>query len=327
MSDNFNGITYRLANNWFDNVNIDNYKDKPINYLEIGTFYGANILSVAKTYGIHSGSKLYCIDPWEDYNDYPEYKNEQSTIYNYFINNIENSGVKDKIIINRGYSNLEIPKFQDDFFDIIYIDGNHEPEYVLEDAVLSFRKLKQGGIMIFDDYGWGGPDLTQKGIDGFLSGYHKKITYLGERASQVFIQKKDSIMNFSYGIEKFSYGIENCKNDITHYINSFLDNNILNIPHNDHERSTIFGDPAPGKLKRIYCYYRDYEEINIFINCPIKISYGTRDNNIDVTKLALEKCMNGNVLFIPRGDHDRACLFSDPLPGTLKYIYIELISN
>jgi hypothetical protein len=34
-------------------------------------------------------------------------------------------------------------------------------------------------IMIFDDYGWGGPDLTQRGIDGFLSGYHKRIKYLG----------------------------------------------------------------------------------------------------------------------------------------------------
>jgi hypothetical protein len=32
--------------------------------------------------------------------------------------------------------------------------------------------------MIFDDYGWGGPDLTQKGIDGFLSGYSKKIERL-----------------------------------------------------------------------------------------------------------------------------------------------------
>jgi hypothetical protein len=43
--------------------------------------------------------------------------------------------------------------------------------------------------MIFDDYGWGGPDLTQRGIDGFLSDYHKKIKILGEKESQVFIQK------------------------------------------------------------------------------------------------------------------------------------------
>jgi len=189
MLNNFIGTEYRLANNWLNNVNIDNYKDTPINYLEIGTFYGANILSVAKTYGLHNNSKLYCIDPWEDYDEYSEYKNQQSTIYSSFINNIENSGVKDKIIINRGYSNLEIPKFQDNFFDIIYIDGNHEPEYVLEDAVLSFRKLKINGIMIFDDYGWGGPDLTKKGIDGFVNGYHKRIQYLDIKESQVFIKK------------------------------------------------------------------------------------------------------------------------------------------
>jgi predicted O-methyltransferase YrrM len=189
MLNNFKGVHYRLADNWYSNVHLDDYKDKPIRYLEIGTFYGANILSVAKSYGLHRDSKLYCIDPWEDYNEYPEYKNQQPSIYNSFIDNLEKSGEKDKIIINRGYSHTEIPKFQDAFFDIIYIDGNHEPEYVLEDAVLSFRKLKIGGIMIFDDYGWGGPDLTKKGIDGFLSGYHKRITYLGKLDSQVFIRK------------------------------------------------------------------------------------------------------------------------------------------
>ena len=189
MLNNFDGVQYRLADNWYNHVNLTEFKNRPIKYLEIGTFYGANILSVAKSYGLHNDSKLYCIDPWEDYADYPEYKDMQSTIYEKCMQNIENSGVKDKIIINRGYSNNEIPKFQDEFFDIIYIDGNHEPEYVLEDAVLSFRKLKKGGIMIFDDYGWGGPDLTQRGIDGFLSGYHKKITYIGEQATQIFIKK------------------------------------------------------------------------------------------------------------------------------------------
>ena len=70
--------------------------------------------------------------------------------------------------------------------------------------------------MIFDDYGWVGPDLdrviqlkmgtfcpflmftglTQKGIDGFLSGYHKRINYLGEKESQVFIKKKYKYWEF-----------------------------------------------------------------------------------------------------------------------------------
>ena len=189
MLTNFKGVQYRLANNWFNVINVNDYKYKPINYLEIGAFYGANIISAGLTYGLHNESKLFCIDPWEDYNEYNEYKNEQPCIYETFNENIKNSGFQDKIIINRGYSNKEIHKFDDDFFDIIYIDGNHEPEYVLEDAVISFRKLKVNGIMIFDDYGWGGPDLTQKGIDAFLSGYSKRIQFLNIVESQVFIKK------------------------------------------------------------------------------------------------------------------------------------------
>lgn len=192
MLTNFKGTHYRLANNWFSYIDLNAY-NKPINYLEIGTFYGGNLLSVANTYGKHQDSKLYCIDPWEDYNDYPEYKEKQESIYETFIGNVERSGVKDKITINRGYSNTELLKFDNEFFDIIYIDGNHEPEYVLEDGILSFRKLKVGGIMIFDDYGWGGPDLTQRGIDAFVSGYHKRISVLGIKESQLFIKKLDNI--------------------------------------------------------------------------------------------------------------------------------------
>jgi len=189
MLPNFTGTHYRLATNWFPLIEIAKYKDIPIQYLEIGAFYGANVISVAKTYGLHPDSKLHCIDPWEDYNEYPEYKNEQPKIFNTFIDNIESSGIKDKLTVHRGFSNTELLKLPDDHFDIIYIDGNHEPEYVLEDAVLSFRKLKKQGIMIFDDYGWGGPDLTKRGIDGFLNGYHKRITIIGHRETQVFIRK------------------------------------------------------------------------------------------------------------------------------------------
>jgi predicted O-methyltransferase YrrM len=186
---NISGNVYQLADNWFSQINIYNYKNKPITYLEIGAHYGSNLISVALSYGSHKNSKLYAIDPWIDYDEYPEYKDEQNKIYNTFTNNIDTSGVKDKVVIKRGYSNIEVPKFQDEFFDIIYIDGNHEPEFVLEDAVLSFRKLKKNGIMIFDDYGWGGPALTMKGIDAFVSGYYKKIKVIAIVKTQFFLQK------------------------------------------------------------------------------------------------------------------------------------------
>jgi hypothetical protein len=187
LNPKFHGTAYRLADNWFPFITPD--PSSPIRYAEIGAFYGANMVSVAETYGSHPDSLLIAIDPWTDYVDYPEYKGQQMTIYDAFARNIERCGLRDRITVERGYSHEILPTLEDNSFDIIYIDGNHEPEYVLEDAVLSFRKLKTGGHLIFDDYGWGGPDLTKRGIDAFMNGYHKRITVLGERESQVFIRK------------------------------------------------------------------------------------------------------------------------------------------
>jgi hypothetical protein len=187
MSDSFDGIKYRLANNWFHHLAVNEFSGRPIKYLEIGAFYGANLISVAKTYGAHPESKLHCIDPWIDYAEYPEYKGMQDTIYGKFLKNV--AGISNKLVVHRGFSNEKVLTLEDSSFDLIYIDGNHEPEYVLEDAVLCFRKLKRGGFLIFDDYGWGGPELTKKGIDAFLSGYSKRIVNLGIRDSQVFVKK------------------------------------------------------------------------------------------------------------------------------------------
>lgn len=180
----FEGVTYRTAENWFSFLPVE---DKPITYLEIGAFYGANVLSVANTYASHVSSKVVCIDPWIDYSEYPEYKGQQPSIYDAFLRNTAH--LQYKLVVHRGFSHQVLPGFEDASFDIIYIDGNHEPEFVLEDAVLAFRKLKVGGHLIFDDYGWGGPDLTKRGIDAFLHGYHKRIKLLGEKESQVFVKK------------------------------------------------------------------------------------------------------------------------------------------
>lgn len=185
LPETFQGTQYRLADNWYPFISVD--ETKPIRYAEVGTFYGANMISVAMTYGKHPESTLIAIDPWIDYNEYPEYKGLQPTIYETFCKNIE--PYASKIHVHRGYSHQILPTLEDNMYDIIYIDGNHEPEYVLEDAVHAFRKVKPHGYIVFDDYGWGGPDLTKRGIDAFISGYHKRIVILGQRESQVFVQK------------------------------------------------------------------------------------------------------------------------------------------
>ncbi len=79
-------------------------------------------------------------------------------------------------------------------YDLIYIDGNHIASCVLEDLVLSFGILKQGGIIICDDYtgGWGQNPLEfpKLAIDSFVNCYWDKLDLLLYPAHQLYIQKK-----------------------------------------------------------------------------------------------------------------------------------------
>ena len=146
----YQGEVLRISNRWLEVIPKPTQK---MNILEIGAYHGANICSLMKTYAIHPLSEVHCIDPWLDYNGYDEYKSEQASNYSIFLKNITKLKPEDlqKVYIHRAFSGDIIPTFQDKSFDMIYIDGNHTERYVLEDIVLSMKKIKQGGWIIMDD--------------------------------------------------------------------------------------------------------------------------------------------------------------------------------
>jgi Methyltransferase domain len=126
--------------------------NSPINYLEIGVADGGNVIQVEKTFAKHPDSKLYCVDPWQDYDEYPEYKGEQEEGWDKFNKNISVLSNPDKFVIKRGFSDDIVPTFPDNFFDIAFVDGNHETEFVYRDGLMALQKTKSGGFIIFDDY-------------------------------------------------------------------------------------------------------------------------------------------------------------------------------
>jgi predicted O-methyltransferase YrrM len=187
----FNGTWYgkRPGIDWSNYLQVNG----PINYLEVGVLHGANLLQIAETYAKHPDSKMYCIDPWQDYIEYNEYKGLQNKSWDTFNSNLNRSIHKHKIIVNRGFSHHILPTFENEFFDVIFIDGNHETEFVYKDGVMSFDKLKHGGYMIFDDYDSSGRNWpeTKLGIDNFIEEYNDRIKILSPRNSfmQFIIQK------------------------------------------------------------------------------------------------------------------------------------------
>jgi len=54
----------------------------------------------------------------------------------------------------------------------------------------------------------------------------------------------------------------------------------------------------------------------------MKITYGIKDNVIDVTKLCKERLLTkNNIIVIPSGDGNRVKHFTDPIYGIKKNIY------
>ncbi len=124
---------------------------KPERILEIGTFTGYSALSMA--YGMFEKSHLYTI----------EVNPEQEDMIRKYI---DKSDLSEQITLIIGDAKNEILKFEDDFFDLIFLDAD-KVNYPLYYELLR-SKLRKGGVFLADNVLWSGavPDesLTNKEI-------------------------------------------------------------------------------------------------------------------------------------------------------------------
>ena len=148
--------------------------------IEIGTNYGGFSTWCLTSILTNPTSHLYTIDILTNKyieNNLSPYKNVT------FIQSLSEKALRE--LTHNNQTEL--------FADFIYIDGCHFTKCVLEDAVLSFSLLKYGGILAFDDYGWGIHTNDEQvkpklGIDSFLASYkgHYEIVEMGW---QIYLRK------------------------------------------------------------------------------------------------------------------------------------------
>lgn len=98
---------------------------------------------------------------------------DSSLIERHFRANIATSGAANRVSILKGYSIDILPVLPANSYDFIYIDASHKAKDVLDDAVFSWRLLKNNGLLFFDDYryteGETDSDRPKMAIDAFLS--------------------------------------------------------------------------------------------------------------------------------------------------------------
>lgn len=142
---------YEFSVDWFThNIPVweratEEFRGKPnVHYLEIGAYEGRSVVYMLENVLTDPSAKVTAIDVFDG-----PYKDKYAA-------NIERTGAADKVTTISNFSQLALRQLPLNSFDIIYIDGSHAKADVLEDAVLSWRLLKAGGVMIFDDYQWAG---------------------------------------------------------------------------------------------------------------------------------------------------------------------------
>ena len=155
-------------------------KDKSLkfDYLEVGCYEGLSSFYVLSEY---KSVNAFFLDIWDMPNP-----NSKTLSHNFgliekaFDQNL--SGFDFKKMKNDSVISMRKLLKENVHFDFIYIDGSHNGEDILSDAIEAFKILKVNGLMFFDDFLQHDHNRILQsyvGIDKFLSLYsdYLKIEY------------------------------------------------------------------------------------------------------------------------------------------------------
>jgi predicted O-methyltransferase YrrM len=194
---------YEFTQDWFSerlpvwHRHVLPLRGRPLRYLEIGVFEGRSALWMLENVLTHPESRLTAIDVFS------------GELEARWRRNLERSGAAEKVTTIVGPSQVELRKLPLESYDVIYIDGAHTAAAVLADGVLAWQVLKDGGLLIFDDYGWSGypgpnerstPDelRPKAAIDGFVTAFRNSMD-LVHRDFQLLVRKKSNPCGYAEG--------------------------------------------------------------------------------------------------------------------------------
>lgn len=152
-----------------------------VHFLEIGSYEGRSAVWFLQNILTHPTSTLDCVDLFTGKGLEPR-----------FDHNIHISGRGNQVRKHKGQSEAVLLELPRSYFDVIYVDGSHRAADVLLDAALSWRLLKCGGLMIFDDYLWEmskpAAQRPKIAIDLFLEAYRPRLRMI-HQGYQVAVQR------------------------------------------------------------------------------------------------------------------------------------------
>jgi hypothetical protein len=110
---------------------------------------------------------LTCIDPYARYNARHSQAGQDAN----YVKACEALEPYNAVILREKSMNV-VDDFKDKSLDFLFIDGNHEFDYVMQDIIRWVPKVRSGGMIAVHDYcvfWWAG---VMKAVDAFTSAHH-----------------------------------------------------------------------------------------------------------------------------------------------------------
>lgn len=178
---------------YFDLILPRRFANKPLlDFLQIGSYTGDASEWLLDNILTDRSSWLTDVDTWSGSDEEVHKEFNWKDLEGFYDSRMSAYGNVCKI---KDDSKTFLLNAEDNHYDFIYIDGDHTADGAYMDAQLSWGKLKNHGVMAFDDYLWHHESnqdhlRPQPGIDRFLL-EHKdqyKIIVMDE---QVWISKNE----------------------------------------------------------------------------------------------------------------------------------------
>jgi hypothetical protein len=141
--------------------------------IEIGVAFGGHAEAIFQNTSIEI---LVCVDPWEftgaefeglknkyDYDEWAFYVRQR--LLDLSIN----------CLVERTTSDEFAKYAHNNFFDFVFIDGDHSYEQVKKDIQNYLPKIKSGGMLIGHDYGHADYMGVKQAVDEFIQGSGKEL--------------------------------------------------------------------------------------------------------------------------------------------------------
>lgn len=172
--------------------------EKALMGVEVGVWRGYHARLMLQVLDI---KKLYLIDPWIDYSGY---KGDDSFKYaKRFLKDYS-----DIVEWVRDTSEEASKLFEGGSLDFVYIDGNHNYEFIKKDIELWTPKVKNGGVVSGHDYDGAFPGVI-KAVKEYCTKHSIEYKVRGKKEFSYYDSFSDWAFRKGGKIEKWSYEDDN----------------------------------------------------------------------------------------------------------------------